>query len=240
MSFELPIFDIKQYLISQRSYMKIRNGQLTFIEDTPTGTYPVEFSIDRLYEDREYYVNPKGKLFTKPTILVGDIKFIRVYQGKPEFSYNGKTYSGYHQMSYAIYGYYDPEIKFKLSFYIWNDFDIKKIKFKEWRNHLGNNYPVYSYGQEIIKGMKGLRNRFPLQDKKVFEDLIEKVPKEKERHEELIHRYNIRVEDDQIKATRNGVPYKLRNMSHLQETLRSWNETVSHSTKKKLSEVLGI
>lgn len=243
MSFEIPIYSVHQYFISQKKNIKTYSGEMEFIESIPTNSVEIEFSTGRLYEESTYYIDPKGKMYTNPKVFIdfgNPLEFNRFYEGKPEFTYKGETYLGYRNLSYAIYGKYDPLIESKVLPYLENDFDIHKIKFKEWRTFKGNKYPVYVFGKEIIKGKKGLRERFPLQDEEVFEVLIKIIPKEKERHEELIHRYNIRVEDDQIKATRNYNHYELRNMSHLQETLRDWNETVSHSTKKKLSDELGL
>ena len=169
-----------------------------------------------------------------------ELEFIRFNKkGDPIFTYNNEEVIGYRNLSFALYGKYDPLTKYKVSPHLDNDFDSSKLIFRGWAKVYGNLVPEYSYGTERFKGVQQIKKRFPLHDPKYFDTLKRGKPQEVLlRHEELIKIYAIRFDEGVFKIKVRGVEYELRNPNQLTKKLEEVGEKFSSHTKKKVLDQL--
>lgn len=158
---------------------------------------------------------------------------------EPIFVMNTETYIGYNAITKALFGNNHNHIlgvPTMLSDLL-PEIDLGKLK---WIKTIPANgrikeHKVYEYEGKVYKGRTALRRAFPnLTDKELKEFNIEKAEPARERHEELIEKYEISKAGDWYTFPDCNMDTKAAVLRYLKEN----GESCSRETAKKMFEVL--
>ena len=179
------------------TYMKPSTNLLEDImESTLTSTERGSSFYGTTYVD---YYKGQWRVQTpvRVTIIPYEIKYLGLNGHQtPIVEIGGEQYSGYAAISNRVFGYYRKEIKDIIKPYLYTEFDRDQLHFVEYKTYRGRKYPVFTYGEskKLIKGAKGLKALFPQLTDEFIKTLAPETPGVvKERHEEIIEQWGIRL-----------------------------------------------
>lgn len=171
-------------------------------------------------------------------IIFNDIEFVDWNRkGTPIIKVDGEQLSGYMAISKKLYGTNRRDIAKILKPYLIREFNPENLTFVEYRKVRGNTYPVFTYGdsKKLIKGAKGLRALFPqLTDEYIKQLEPKEMQRPKERHQELIEKFNICKFGDKYEVKDQYFGSQRKVMAFI----KSQGESLSRETAKRLFESL--